>query len=222
MFKKIISYFTPVIDKKLSSKINNQLQLTWKKGKLTLDSKNTNYSYGELQNILRETLNYIGYHKIRSFERVLVLGLGAGGIIQTLRHDALYNNTIDSVELDPQIISIAKKYFQLNDFGENHHIHCMDAFEYVLRSNNKYGLVVIDIFIDYTMPDFLFEQYFIKHLLDIVDINGFIVFNTIVINKQQALRNKDFTKLFDPKKYSLRLYPGSKTANEVFLIKKLH
>lgn len=222
MLKKLISYFTPVVYRKIPSKINNQLQLVYHKGKLTLDTKNTNYSYGELQNTLQQALSYIGFSKIRKANSVLILGLGAGGIVSTLRNQVKYTNEIDSVELDEQIVSLGKKYFDLDLYNHKHTIHILDAFEYVLRTKKTYGLIIIDIFIDYHMPDFLFQNYFVEHLLQLLDKEGFILFNTIVINKEHAKRNKDFTTLFDPEKYSLRTYPRSLGANEIFTIKKLH
>ena len=54
------------------------------KGKLILDSENTNYSYGNLQNILRLGLREIGFEKIKNMKEVLVLGVAGGSVVKTL------------------------------------------------------------------------------------------------------------------------------------------
>ena len=60
MFNKILSYFLPKIIHKTTSSINELLEVTYVNGKLVLDSKNTNYSYGNLQKVLRKGLQKIG------------------------------------------------------------------------------------------------------------------------------------------------------------------
>jgi spermidine synthase len=39
-----------------------------------------------------------------------------------------------------------------------------DAFEFVLRTKEKYDLIVIDVFQDTKMPNFLYENYFINRI----------------------------------------------------------
>ena len=46
MFHKLLSYLIPINIHKQNSDINKTLEITWNNGKLVLDSKNTNYSYG--------------------------------------------------------------------------------------------------------------------------------------------------------------------------------
>ena len=50
----------------------------------------------------------------QDIKRVLVLGLGAGSIPDYL-HRFLPDATIDTVELDPGVIDVAKKYFGLRE-----------------------------------------------------------------------------------------------------------
>jgi spermidine synthase len=40
-----------------------------------MDSKNTNYSYGSLQRILRKGLQSIGFENIKNCNSILVLGV---------------------------------------------------------------------------------------------------------------------------------------------------
>ena len=69
MLKKILSYFIPLKVYQKKSGVSKNLEVTWNNGQLVLDSKNTNYSYGSLQRILK-----IGLKKLSNFQRVSLLG----------------------------------------------------------------------------------------------------------------------------------------------------
>lgn len=219
MFQKLISYFIPITVYKRNSVISNAIEVTWNNGELVLDSKNTNYSYGSLQRILRKGLKYIGFERIRNFENILVLGVAAGSVIKTLVDEIKFEGKITGVEIDEAIIEIAKEYFKLNTY-QNLEIVIDDAFEFVLKTNDKYDLIIIDIFQDTTMPNFLFEDFFIDRINFLLNINGFILFNTMVISKKDEERNIEYKTKFN-ENYSLRMYPKVETHNELFTIKKL-
>lgn len=221
MIKRILSYFTPIIEKRIPSKVSQQLEVTWTEGRLVVDTKHTNYSYGNLEKVLKNGLSFIGFEKIKRMNNVLILGLGAGGILKTLRDEVKYANHIDSVELDEAILFVGNKYFGLQDYSEKHTIHNMDAFEFVLRSTEHYDLIIIDIFQDAKMPTFLFESYFVEKIHTILNTGGFILFNTIVLNQEDEIRNQKLHTLFPKEHYSIRTYPKQQKYNELLTIKKL-
>ncbi len=219
MIAKYLSYFLPINVIKRKSSISNSLEVTWNNGELVLDSKNTNYSYGSLQRILKKGLKYIGYDRIRKFENVLVLGVAGGSVIKTLVDEIKFRGKITGIEIDPEIVEIANTYFKLNQIN-NLELIIDDAFEFVLKTKAKFDLIIIDVFQDTTMPNFLFEDYFIQRINFLLNVNGFILFNTMVINEQNRIRNLDYKKKFSGN-YSLRMYPKVEVHNELFTIKKL-
>ncbi len=219
MLKRLLSFFIPVNIYKKNSAISNKLEVTWNNGQLVLDSKNANYSYGSLQRILRKGLNYIGFERIRQFENVLVLGVAAGSVIKTLAEEIKFKGKITGVEIDPAAIEIANTYFNLNKI-ENLEIVIADAFEFVLKTREKYDLIIIDIFRDTEMPNFLFEDFFINRVNFLLNINGFILFNTMTLSKEHFERNIHYRTRFDSN-YSVRMYPKVEVHNELFTIKKL-
>ena len=219
MLAKFFSYFIPINVVKKNSSISNTLEVTWNNGELVLDSKNTNYSYGSLQRILRKGLKYIGFERIKKFENILVLGVAGGSVIKTLADEIKFKGTITGVEIDKEVVAIANTYFKLNEI-KNLDLIIDDAFEFVLKTKNKYDLIIIDIFQDTTMPNFLFEDFFINRINFLLNVNGFILFNTMVINEKDKKRNLDYKKKFDGN-YSLRMYPKVEVHNELFTIKKL-
>ncbi len=219
MVQKFLSYFIPISIKKFNSEISKSLEVTWNNGELVLDSKNTNYSYGSLQRILRKGLKFIGFERIKNFENILVLGVAGGSVIKTLVDEVKFSGKITGVEIDTKVVEIANNYFGLNKIP-NCKIVVDDAFEFVLKTKEKYDLIIIDVFQDTTMPNFLFEDFFINRINFLLNINGFILFNTMVITKNDEIRNQLYKTKFD-KNYSLRMYPKVETHNELFTIKKL-
>ncbi|WP_333600384.1 spermidine synthase [Flavobacterium sp.] len=219
MFQKLLSYFIPITIYKKNSSVSKRLEVTWNNGELVLDSRHTNYSYGSLQRILRKGLKYIGFERIRNFESVLVLGVAGGSVIKTLTDEIKFKGKITGVEIDENVIEIAKNYFKL-DAIPNLELIIDDAFEFVLKTKLTYDLIIIDIFQDTMMPNFLFEDFFIQRINDLLNVNGFILFNTMVITAHQEERNLLYKSKFNGN-YSLRMYPKVETHNELFTIKKL-
>jgi hypothetical protein len=69
-----------------------------------------------------------------------------------------------------------------------------DAFEFVLRTKEKYDLIVIDVFQDTKMPNFLYENYFINRIC-LLKSKGFVLFNTMLLNEEHNLRNKNIFQI---------------------------
>ena len=219
MIKRLLSFLLPVKIHQKKSVYSKNLEVTWNNGYLVLDSENTNYSYGSLQRVLKKGLKYIGYDRIRNFQSILVLGVAGGSVIETLKKEIKFEGQITGVEIDPIVVELATKYFGLGKYN-NVSIVIDDAFEFVLKSKEKYDLIIIDIFQDTTMPNFLFEDFFINRINFLLKVNGFILFNTMILNKNDSERNFDYRNKFDSN-YSVRLYPKIEEHNELFTIKKL-
>ena len=219
MIRKLFSYFIPINIYKKNSAVSKTLEVTWNNGELVLDSKSTNYSYGSLQRILRKGLKYIGFERIRNFESILILGVAGGSVIKTLVDEIKFKGKITGVEIDATVIDIANLFFELDKI-QNLEIVIDDAFEFVLKTKLKYDLIIIDIFEDTSMPNFLFQDFFIDRINSLLNLNGFILFNTMVINKIEEERNLIYKSKFGGE-YSLRMYPKVEIHNELFTIKKL-
>lgn len=219
MIKRLLSYLLPINIYQKKSEFSKNLEVTWNNGFLVLDSENTNYSFGSLQRVLKKGLKYIGYDRINKFDSILILGVAGGSIIETLKNDLKFKGKIIGVEIDAAVIEIANKYFGLNQF-DNVEIVIDDAFEFVLKTREKYDLIVIDIFQDTTMPNFLFEDFFINRINFLLNVNGFILFNTMILDEKDLERNIAYRTRFNDN-YSVRLYPKIEHHNELFTIKKL-
>lgn len=219
MFKKWLSYIVPINIMTEKSQWSKTLEVTWANGELVLDSAHTNYSYGSLQRILRIGLNKIGFDRIDKMNHILVLGVAGGSVIKTLVNEVNYNNKITGVEIDSQVISIAKKYFEL-DKVNNLELVVADAFEFVLKTKEKYDLIIIDIFQDLAMPNFLFEAFFANRILEILQSKGIILFNTMCLTDSDNKRNRAYQDLFDDELTTVQTIPRVESHNELIIVEK--
>lgn len=219
MIKRLLSFLIPIKIHQKKSVYSKNLEVTWNNGYLVLDSENTNYSFGSLQRVLKKGLKYIGYERIQNFQSILVLGVAGGSVIETLKKEIKFEGKITGVEIDAAVVEIAKKYFGLENYN-NVSIVIDDAFEFVLKTKEKYDLIIIDIFQDTKMPNFLYEDFFINRINFLLNVNGFILFNTMVLDYKDRRRNALYKSKFNHD-YSVRLYPKIEVHNELFTIKKL-
>ncbi len=219
MLKKLFSYLYPVIIYQKKSALSKSLEISWNNGQMVLDSKNTNYSYGSLQRILRKGLKKIGFNRIRTMDSILILGVAGGSVIKTLIDEIEFKGKITGVEIDPEIIEIANTYFKLNTIS-NLKIINDDAFEFVLKNKECYDLIIIDVFQDTTMPNFLFEKFFMNRIGSLLNLNGCILFNTMLLNENDNNRNEKYIAEFNDKPFKVKKIPRIESHNELIIIEK--
>jgi len=221
MLSKILSYIIPIKIFKTKSTLSKTIEVTWANGELVMDSENTNYSYGSLQRILRKGLKHLGFEKIAKMNNALVLGVAGGSVIKTLVDEVKFNGQITGVDIDPDIIKIAKEYFKLDEI-KNLNIVIDDAFEFVLKTKDLYDLIIIDIFQDTTMPNFLFEKFFINRICFLLKSKGVVLFNTMCLTAGDNLRNKNFINDFNDENFRIKSIPRIEVHNELIIIEKLN
>jgi predicted membrane-bound spermidine synthase len=78
--------------------------------------------------------------------RALVLGMGAGGSIRSMR---LTNPeiAIDAVEIDPRVVEAATRWFDVDPASDGRlRVHVMDARRFLSRDRGTYDLVQLDVY----------------------------------------------------------------------------
>lgn len=220
MFKRLLSYFYPIKIYSQKSAISKSLEITWANGDLVMDSLNTNYSYGSLQRILKLGMENIGFTKIQKMNHILILGVAGGSVIKTLINDIHFKGKITGVEIDSEIIKIANQYFQLDQIPQLE-IVIDDAFEFVLKTTEKYDLIIVDIFQDTNMPNFLFETFFIDRICFLLKSKGNILFNTMLLNQADNIRNQKLVSEFKKENFTIKTIPRVEQHNELIVFEKL-
>lgn len=170
----MISYIFP-ITRKVQSSYSGNLEITLINGKKVLDSPSTNYSYGSLQRILKFSLEQID---LNMKQEILLLGLGGGSVLETLRNDLNYTGKITAVDIDRAVIAIAVRDFGIRH-DEKNRILCEDAFAYIERTDRTFDLIIIDLFIDDKIPKQCFTSHFWKMIIKSTGKQGNIIFNTL-------------------------------------------
>ncbi|MGI0105160.1 spermidine synthase [Salinimicrobium sp. WS361] len=170
--KKTFSYLWP-LTKKYNSNYNGKLEVTWINGRKVLDSSNANYSYGALQEVLDH-----GFAEVRADRAapVLLLGLGGGSAIPLLRNKYGYYGKITAVELDAAVIEIAKNEFNI-EAHQPLELLCADAEAFVASSQQQFGFIIVDLFLDLKVPAQFFTDAFWKNVAALLSADGKVLFN---------------------------------------------
>lgn len=212
---KLLSYLYP-ITKKIHSEYSGSLEITWYNGKKYLNTKNANYSYGSLQKILKFGLDHIDLKKVHS---VLLLGLGGGSVIETLRKDFCYSKSITAVEIDPVIINIAKNEFDLKE-DEQLKIVCADALDVMQSNTTQFDLIIIDLFIDVDMPQAFLAIPFWKNILKASSVNGTVLFNAS-LDKTKSTALNEVIEFLKSHMYHTEVFEKVHTTNTLIVSKGL-
>jgi|SRR5690554_2449183 len=183
--KKFLSYIWPTT-KRVESSVNGTLEVTWINGKKVVDTKNANYSYGSLQRILKFGLSKTN---VSSASNILILGLGAGSVVQTLREDFIFEGEITAIEYDEVMIAVAENEFNII-CDDSLEIILGDAFLYVNQTNNEFEIVIIDLFIDKDVQEACYSIGFWKSITTIVKTGGYVIFNAGFNNTEVAKLDK--------------------------------
>ena len=208
---RLLSYVYP-ITKTIMSKYSGLLEITWYNGKKHLNSKNANYSYGSLQRILKFGLEKINLLKVNS---IAVLGMGGGSVIETLRDGFNYIKQIDAVEFDPVIIDIAHKEFGVSE-SENLNIYCMDAFVYMQSTTKTYDLIIVDLYIDLSVPDKFLNLEFWNNVIKSKSSKGTIIFNASVKDSKSETI-KTLTNYLKTKIFKVDVYENVNNTNTIII-----
>ncbi len=181
----MLSYVWPQTTKMFSD-YNGMMEVTYINGKKVLDSKNANYSYGSLQEILEIGLSKLDFKKINS---VLLLGLGGGSIVFSLRNKFKYEERITAVEFDEKMIEIAEKEFLVVQNSNLKIVHD-DAFNFVKENTEQYDLIVVDLFVDQKVPKQFYSEDFCNYLYQRMSNKGSFLFNLGMNNHDDISKNE--------------------------------
>ncbi|MBX7254826.1 MAG: fused MFS/spermidine synthase [Candidatus Hydrogenedentes bacterium] len=116
-----------------------------------------------------------------SIENVLFVGLGGGTGPKS--YLATYPNVkIDVAEIDPEVVKVAKKYFQVPD-DPRLHIVTSDGRTYLQRSKKVYGAILMDAYGSGRngayIPPHLATQEFFKAAYDRLSNGGVLFYNVM-------------------------------------------
>jgi spermidine synthase len=108
-------------------------------------------------------------------QRILIVGLG-GGTMPKFLHHYYPNATIDVVDIDPDVVRVAKEYF---DFREDArvHAHVGDGRRFVESVKTPYDVVFLDAFGTHNVPPSLTTLEFLRAVRHSVKPDGVVIAN---------------------------------------------
>lgn len=109
--------------------------------------------------------------------RTLAIGLGGGTVVKRMWRD-YPGMRIDAVELDPEVVSVAREYFALPS-DPRIRVIVDDGRHYVETTSDIYDIVVIDAFDDERIPPPLTTEQFLWALKGRMAEGGVVTYNVI-------------------------------------------
>jgi spermidine synthase len=209
--KRFLSYFYPVRIRYATGAVNPFLELYLYKGQVQLATLDALYSDGDRYRPVIAAFKEIKA-ALPAIKTVLVLGTGLGSTVRIMNKQGYYPY-FTLVDNDKVVLQWALEFLENKTAGKIKTV-CADAKEFIVAGNEKYDLVVVDIFSGRVVPDFVTSSVFLSQCSSRVAAGGFLMLNYIINNKENWEQTKDTMS---------RLFPGSRLidlgVNRVFVIK---
>jgi spermidine synthase len=109
--------------------------------------------------------------------KMLFIGLGGGSAVKRLWRD-FPDLTIDAVEIDPVVIDVARKFFKLPTDARLT-FAADDGRQFLLKSNNKWDVIAIDVFYNDGIPFHMTTEEFYRLVRAHLRPGGVVLMNTI-------------------------------------------
>lgn len=152
----------------------------------TLKFNNSMETKMSLANPLQGHFEYTEYFHMpwlwnTNLQRVLMIGLGGGSTQRSYQH--FYTNVmVETVELDPVVVTVAKKYFSVRETSK-HKIHQDDGRVFLRRTTNTYDAIIMDAYTTTrygsSIPPHLTTKEFFALANQRLATNGVLAYNII-------------------------------------------
>ncbi|MBK7301751.1 MAG: hypothetical protein IPP06_00865 [Saprospiraceae bacterium] len=216
-YLKVLSFFQDVLIKEKGSVLNPEMKVYLSSGRLKLVTGHAIYSYEDKYLNFVEAFNFVNIaHRVT--DRVLVLGLGLGSIPYILENQFKLRLNFTCVELDSVVIELYKEFTQ-EKIKSQINIFQDDGYDYLLKSNDKFDLICMDIFSDAKIPAQFSTIDFLKLLDKNLSANGILIYNRLAESLQDVDLNVQFDLIFS------KIFPNRKllklSTNSMFIAEKV-
>jgi spermidine synthase len=206
----------------------HHIQVYDENGKRTLSFNGSWETTMSLTNPLTGHFEYTEYFQMpwlwnHDIKRVLMEGLGGGSTPRALQH--YYTNvTVDTVEIDPVVVEVAKKYFAVEETPKLK-IHINDGRVFLRQTTNLYDVILMDAYSTTRYGSSLPRQLATKEFFTLANqhlsTNGVLAYNVIgqiqgfratLIGAMYRTLNEVFPCVY--------LFPAEESQNVVFVATK--
>ncbi len=142
----------------------------------------------------------------KSIKRVLVIGLAGNAILKSISNKLGRKIQIDVVEIDPVMVTVAKRYFRVRQSSQLRLI--IDDIHHFLRNPvPTYDVIFYDAYVGCKLPR-MFQKPFLSWLNKALLEDGYLLIN--IPDKNQSSANLDFlTALIAPNQRFIYSYSAT-------------
>ena len=219
-FRKLLSYIAPDMIEVKGGEVSSVLAVKLSNGKLSLDGKNVNYSFGGLHQLFQNIFQQLDF-KNRRPEKILILGFGVGSVAHILRTEYGIHSHITGVELDKVVLELGNQYFNTSAI-ENLLLLNLEASDYAFTSKETFDLIVLDVFVESTVPPSVRSPWFLEKLSSMLNPKAMLIYNFMVedeVSNENYFQLKNHLEILFPKVYTLRMQ-GLQRHNRVLIAEK--
>lgn len=130
-------------------------------------------------------------------ERILIVGLG-GGTLPTALRELFPAATIDVVEIDPAVKTVAETYFDFQE-SEKLQVILQDARVFTKRALSRgetYDLIMLDAFNGDYIPEHLMTQEYLEETRSLLAPDGVIAANTFSVSRLYDHESVTYQEVF--------------------------
>jgi len=196
-FWKLLSF---IVDVPVADGIDSQgnvIQLTLRKGQFLLTSPKMIYSYGSRYEVLKQAYEFFDVYGMKPVS-VLFLGSGIVSGVQLLNSHGIVPDVAMLVEKEPLICQWLKSFVRPFLRAKNVELVCSDAVQAVKDLKQLFDLIVVDLFVDDVVPEFVGTETFLRNVVRLIANDGLAIINItkfpegnmrVANNIQNVLRN---------------------------------
>lgn len=191
LYKKIISFFHPVwIRGTKETGRDPELELLLYRGRWQLATGDAIYSDGDRYTPILVAYKALG-NKLASVKNVLVLGAALGSAVEIMAKKG-YSPDFTLVDNDPLVLAWANELMPPYEGAVE--LKQADARNYFDTDENKYDLLIVDVFTGRLVPDFITTGSFMQNCRQHINAGGSFVLNYII---QEGEEWERFKKVFE-------------------------
>ncbi|MGC8715500.1 MAG: spermidine synthase [Thermoplasmata archaeon] len=195
-------------------------QWKWKKffWKYTLEYDGTVYSIINKRRIFTKGYwdIFLPFLAIFKNPEILMIGLGGGTVLY--ESNKIFNGSfsMDIVEISQESVEKASEVIDL----KNGNIIIGDGFEFLLKNNKKYDIIILDAYKDRKIPEnFISENFFLAAFNSLKE-NGILLVN-YALNAYGIMKIKDFKKYAEEYFLTFRIGPTMLEENIIIVCSKI-
>lgn len=105
--------------------------------------------------------------------KVLMIGLGGGTIAYQFEKAAVHTSGFDIVEIDPDMVELSRVFYP--EMRAN--IMQGDGFEYIRGNREPYDIIILDAYVNYSIPEAFTSKAFVENAYASLSSNGILAIN---------------------------------------------